>query len=244
VSHPPIRRVLLTASQGSIPGLAGGLVARGLEPHERPLIRFAPPEDWTPLDRALAGIERFRAIAVTSPRAALALVRRLPKKPCPVPAWATGTVTAQLLSGVLTTVHVARGSEAESAAEGVADAILKAGVGSPVLFPCGDLHRQALVLRLETAGGRVESVICYRSVLASPAAGREACAGFDLVVVASPSVARLLADGIPAPERPRLLAAGRTTAAAAEQAGWPADAVAQHPAAEDVLEALSLLQPA
>ena len=243
MSGSPVRRVLLTASQGSIPGLAGGLIARGVEAVEHPLIRFAPPDDWTPLDRALASIERFQAIAVTSPRTALALVRRLPSKPCPVPTWATGTITSQLLSAVISTVHVARGSEAEGAAEAVADAMLNAGVESPVLFPCGDLHRQALVFRLETAGVRVESVICYRSVLASPDEARAACAGFDLVVVASPSVARLLADSIPAPERPRLLAAGPTTAATAEQAGWSADAVARHPSAEDLLEALSLLQP-
>ena len=243
MSGSPVRRVLLTASQGSIPGLAGGLIARSVEVVEYPLIRFGPPDDWTPLDRALASIDRFHAIAVTSPRAALALVGRLPNKPCPVPAWATGTITSQLLSAVMTTVQVARSSEAEGAAEAVADAIINAGIGSPVLFPCGDLHRQALVFRLEAAGLRVESVICYRSVLTSPEETRAACAGFDLVVVASPSVARLLADTIPAPERPRLLAAGPTTAAAAEQAGWLADAVARHPSAEDVLEALSLLQP-
>lgn len=243
MSNAPVRRVLLTASQGSIPGLAGGLIARGVEAVEHPLIRFAPPDDWTPLDRALGGIERFQAIALTSPRAALALVRRMPNHPCPVPVWATGTTTSQLLSAVMTTVHVARGSEADGAAEAVADAILNAGVGSPVLFPCGDLHRQALVFRLETAGVSVESVICYRSVLSSSDAARDACTGFDLVVVVSPSVARLLADSIPAPDRPRLLAAGRTTAEAAAEAGWPADAVARHPAAEDVFEALSLLQP-
>jgi uroporphyrinogen-III synthase len=112
-----------------------------------------------------------------------------------------------------------------------------------VLFPCGDIHRNALVFRLETRGVRVVSVICYRSVLSSPTDARAASAGVDLVVVASPSVARLLSDSIPTAERPRLLAAGRTTAAAAEQAGWPPDAVARHPSADDVLEALSLLQP-
>ena len=243
MSYLPVRRVLLAASQNGIPGLAGGLIARGVEAVERPLIRFASPEDWMPLDRALAGIDRFHAIAVTSPRAALALVRRLPKKPCSVPAWTTGTITAQLLSGALTTVHVAQGGEVEGAAEAVAEAILRAGVGSPVLFPCGDLHRKALIFLLEAAGVKVELATCYRSVLSSPAEARQACHGCDLVVVASPSVARLLADSIPAPERPRLLAAGPTTAAAAEQAGWAPDAVARHPAADDVLEALSLLQP-
>jgi uroporphyrinogen-III synthase len=238
-----IRRVVITASLGSILGLPEALRAHNLEASERPLLRFGPPQDWTAFDQALANIERFRAIAVTSPRAALALVRRIPRKPCAVPAWTTGNISAMLLRAAMTSVHATEYTESEGAAEAVAGAILQARTGSPVFFPCGDLHRNALIFRLQAAGVKVESVICYRTILGSTEDAKAACAGADLVLVASPSVARLLSDGVPAGARPLLMAAGPTTARAAENAGWPADIVARKPSAAAILEALSQLQP-
>ena len=94
-------------------------------------------------------------------------------------------------------------------------------VGGPVLFPCGDIRRDELPARLARRGhrgrrGRLLSVGA-RGRDGGPAAAERA----QIVVVASPSVADLLARACPAGVRPALLAVGPTTAAAARASGWP-----------------------
>jgi len=69
--------IVLTSSEGSFPGLAEALRDRGLEVLERPLIRFARPDDWGPLDAALKRASSYQAIALTSPRAAESVVARV-----------------------------------------------------------------------------------------------------------------------------------------------------------------------
>ena len=68
--------VVITASSGSLPGLPEALRQVPVPVEEYPLLTFAPPLDWTPLDRALEEIARFDAIAFTSPRAARAFAER------------------------------------------------------------------------------------------------------------------------------------------------------------------------
>ncbi len=215
-------RVVLTASPGGFRELAEAARRAGAETIEHPLISFAPPEDWADLDRALADLDRFAAIAVTSPRAAAALAERLPRTPCLAPVWVSGPATRLALRDTCGTVHDA-GSGVEGAAEAVAGAMLKSGVGSPVFFPCGDLRRDALPARLRAAGITVEEAICYRTILASADSAADVSRDADLVVVASPSVARLLVQALDHPPRPRLWCTGPTTVRAASEAGWPPD---------------------
>jgi uroporphyrinogen-III synthase len=118
------------------------------------------------------------------------------------------------------------------AAGALAQAMLAAGVHGPVLFPCGDLHREELPTRLREKGIVVEEVGCYRTLLANEADARAAAERAIVLVVASPSVADLLARTCPLPTRPALLAVGPTTAAAARASGWPPAAVASSPTAE------------
>jgi uroporphyrinogen-III synthase len=211
-----------------------------MEPWEWPLLRFAPPGDWGPFDAALGELDRFRAVAVTSPRAASALAQRMPA-PHPVPVWTSGPATAWSLRPIFPTVHVVTPDPAEGAAAAVARRMLEDGAGSPVFFPSGARRREELIQRLTDAGLVVEPVECYRSLLATAEEARAACEGADVLVVASPSVAQLLA-GCGGP-RPLLLAVGPTTAAAAREAGWPPTAVAGAPAPEPVLDALRGLNP-
>jgi uroporphyrinogen-III synthase len=84
-------------------------------------------------------------------------------------------------------------------------------------------------------------VICYRSVLAGEAAARNAAEGARVLVVASPSVAELLARACPPDGRPSLLAVGPTTAAAARAAGWPPAAVASRPSADALVTGIRSL---
>jgi uroporphyrinogen-III synthase len=63
----------------------------------------------------------------------------------------------------------------------------------------------------------------------------------QIVVVASPSVADLLARVCPPGVRPALLAVGPTTAAAARSSGWPPAGVAERPTTEALVAGVRAL---
>jgi uroporphyrinogen-III synthase len=238
--------VVITAAAGSFPGLSDAVRALPAEVIEIPLLSFAAPTDWTDVDRAIRELPRYAAVAFTSPRAAVAFGRRWENigiDPLP-PVWAAGRRTASALLSVTDTVHTAPEDEVGliGAAAAVAAAMLREGLAGPVLFPCGEIRRDELPTRLRQEGIEVDEVVCYHSVVAGDEAAREAvrCAG--ILIVASPSVAELLARASASTPRPPLLAVGPTTAAAARAAGWTPAAVAAHPDVEAlVAEIRSLL---
>jgi uroporphyrinogen-III synthase len=235
--------VVITASAGTFPGLVDALRAIPVPVEEVPLMDFAPPLDWGPVDRALDRIDEFDAVAVTSPRAARAfasrasargMVDRFALRHKPVALWAGGPATAEALGKGMGEIHQpsTKSSQRLGAAAALAAAMLKAGVKGPVLFPCGDLRRDELPARLEDDGVHVEDVVCYRSVLASEGAARAAAERARVLIVASPSVADLLARVCPTGGRPLMLAVGPTTAAAARGSGWAPAAVSTRPDAQ------------
>ena len=160
--------VVVTASAGTFPGLADALRQVPLEVRERPLLSFAPPADWSPVDEALDGLSRFDAIALTSPRAARAfgerLVGRFGGSPetgrhAP-PVWAGGSGTVAALAGLVPEAHCPPPREVgeKGAAAALAAAMLAAGVRGPVLFPCGEndgrvnpLHSRKMTAALQAA---------------------------------------------------------------------------------------------
>lgn len=230
--------VVVTASAGSFPGLVEALQRLPVPVEEHPLLTFSPPLDWHPVDDAVGRLERYDAVAFTSPRAAAAFRERLSgrreldrsagKVP---PVWAAGPGTAAALEGFLEPVRTPseRSVGELGAAAALAPAMLAAGVRGPVLYPCGDLRRDELPARLRDEGVEVDELVCYRSVLAGEAAARHAAERAGVLIVASPSVADLLARACPAGLRPHLVAVGPTTAAAARASGWRPDAVAKRP---------------
>ena len=239
--------VVVTASAGSFPGLGKALRAIPVTVEEIPLMTFAPPLDWSPVDVALADLGRFDAVAFTSPRSAGAFAGRaaqLGVAGLPSTAiWAAGAGTALALGTALGPVRRPdeRAVGEQGAATALALALLAAGARGPVLFPCGDLRRDELPARLRDGGVPVEEVVCYRSVLASESEARRAAERGQLVVVGSPSVAELLARACPTGARPALLAAGPTTAAAARASGWEPAGVAARPTTEALAAAARAL---
>ena len=247
-----MRRVIVTLSSGALAGLAGELAGDGITVEECPLLRFEPPADWRRLDRALAALDRYRAVAFTSPRAAEAVATRwrdlgLHHGGTAPAVWATGVATAAPLGDLFGAVRIPPEHEGSSRAGGagaaLAEAILAAGNGSPVLYPCGAVRREELTRRLTQAGIVVDEVICYRSVLAPPAVARDAAGRADVLVVGSPRVAELLAAACPAGRRPRLLAVGPTTGGASKDSGWLPDAEASRPTVGELVKQLRLLLP-
>jgi uroporphyrinogen III methyltransferase / synthase len=243
VNHPI---VVITASEGSFPELPMLLSEIPVAVESRPLIRFEAPADWGELDAALARLDRFESVALTSPRAARAVadrmrLRRKEAKHRPFAlVWATGKATADALGDVLGPVQLPPPS-AGSPAAALARAMLEGGCHGPVLFPCGEDRREELPEILRAALCPVEEVICYRSVPASRAEAATAAGRAGILVVASPSVMKLLAESCPPARRPQLVAIGPTTATAAHSLGWPPDAVAGEPSSRGVASAVASL---
>ena len=110
--------------------------------------------------------------------------------------------------------------------------MLQAGVSGPVLFPCGDIRREELTARLQHEGIEVEESCATGRCWPRETAARAAAERAGILVVASPSVADLLARTCPPGVRPALVAVGPTTAASARASGWAPDAVASRPTVE------------
>jgi uroporphyrinogen-III synthase len=242
---------VLTVSPGAFPGLADGLRALPVIVEEFPLLTFVAPMDWAPVDRALGDLSCYDAVAFTSPRAATAFLGRYGEMACSSnrrgdalpPVWSGGRGTTAALAPLAAAVRSP--SEDQSgrvgAAAALAAAMLEAGVAGPVLYPCGEIRRDELPTRLRHEGIEVDEVVCYRAVLADEEMARAAAERAAILVVASPRVADLLARVSPAGARPRMLAVGPTTAAAARASGWPPAAVAARPDIEALLSGVRSL---
>jgi uroporphyrinogen-III synthase len=239
--------IVVTASAGSFSELADALREASVRVEERPLVSFLPPLDWSPFDEALIRRNRFGSVALTSPRAAAALAERLRvggiswKRENSPPVWTVGASTTAALLGSAGDTREPEASPAgeESAAARLARAMLAAGARGPVLFPCGNRHREELSTVLRRNNMVVEEVVCYRTVLAGGDEARAAAAGSTMLVVASPSVVELLAESCPPSVRPLLVAIGPTTAASARAVGWPPAAVASTPSTRAVATAIT-----
>lgn len=246
-----VETVVLTASAGSFAGLGAALNRGRVTVVEQPLISFGPPESWAPLDSALTHLTSFGSVAFTSPRAARAVFQRTREIGVSwsgriIPAvWAIGSATQAALQELARPVRVPEnGSDGTSrSGAALARAMLASGAVGPVLFPCGENHREELPALLREHGLQVHEVVCYASILASPSQAGDALARGTMVVVASPSVMELLVGASDPAQRPRLIAVGPTTAASARAHGWVPAAVAREPSMEGVAAAISSLLP-
>lgn len=244
-----IETVVVTASADAFPGLTAALKKLPVTVEQRPLISFVAPSDWGPLDAALERLGHYAAVAFTSPRAAEPFAARLRElrsewqagDAAPV-IWASGPQTAAALGGAVGRVRVPLGRQQRlGAALALARAILDEPTTGPVLFPCGESHREELPAVLRENGIAVDEVICYRSVLAPEPEARVAASRASVLVVASPRVAGLLARVCARGARPQLLAVGPTTAESARAAGWPPAAIASEPTARGLAAAVRTL---
>jgi uroporphyrinogen III methyltransferase/synthase len=241
--------VVVTASAGSFPGLVAALQRIPVTVEEHPLMIFAPPSDWAPLDASLDRLAEYETVVFTSPRAAESFAGRLKQRRITPPAggalvvWASGPQTAIALQGTVEPVRLPTGRERGTlgAARALARSMLAEGVQGPVLFPGGEEHRDELPEELREKGVRVDEVVCYRSVLAEESEARLAASRGSVLVVASPRVASLLARACPRQPRPELLAVGPTTAESARAAGWSPSAVADEPTVRALASAVRSL---
>ena len=201
--------VVLTVSPGSFPGLADGLRGLRLEVKEIPLLTFAPPDDWAPVDRALRELSRYDALAFTSPRAATAFIERyradgeaprVREARC-LPVWSGGSGTAGCARPTLrrgATVRRRTRAGGSARRRRWPPRCWTPGWPAPCSSPAARSGATSLPTRLRHEGIEVDEVVCYRSVLAAtsppPAPPRSEPRSWWWRARASPSCCRARLD--------------------------------------------------
>ncbi len=162
-------RVLVTRPREQSADLVDRLEALGATVIEAPMIRIAPPEDYGPLDEAVARAGDFDWIVFTSANGVDYFMRRL----------AAGPADIRVLKGVRLCA-VGPGTAERIARQGIkvdlmppefhVDGVLAALAevdrldGRRVLLPRADIARDVLAEQLRRAGAEVSEVTAYRTL--------------------------------------------------------------------------------
>ena len=207
------KRVVVTRPESQSATLTAALRAKGAEVVLLPLIRIAPPQDFTPLDSALCELTNFDWLIFASQNAVAAVADRLaalqgsketpasviPSRPAQAGAArnlacssqslhiaAVGKATAEAarLSGFNVT-HVGRGGTAAELVHELANELR----GKRILLPRSDRAAAALVVQLRDLGAHITEVVAYRTVAVASVDRntRESVSNADGILFFSPS---------------------------------------------------------
>lgn len=239
------RRVVVTRAEGQVLGLVSHLRALGAEPVVFPVIAIAPPEVGGPLDRAIAQLERYDWVVLTSANGVEHFLTRLVEiKVSPRDhtirgrVAAVGPATAAALRQRGVPVHLLPD---EHRAEAILDEIGDVA-GQRILLPCADIARPTLTKGLRALGAQVDRVTAYRNVLGKPipAAYDALRAGVDVLTFTSSSSVRnflALTQGLDY-GAPLVACIGPVTAATARELGLRVNVVPEEYTIEGLVEKL------
>ncbi|HEY7922520.1 MAG TPA: uroporphyrinogen-III synthase [Vicinamibacteria bacterium] len=226
------RRIVVTRRKGQAGSLVERLRELGATVLEVPAIEIAPPADLGPLDAALADLEAYDWVVVTSPNAVGALLSRLtvqglfPRLSGKRAKLASvGPATTVALRASFPQDKVALEPKQDYRAEGLLAAFADRDLaGRRVLLPISTAGRDELPEGLRARGAQVDVVLAYATVEPDGLPGAVAAClegGFDLALFASPSAVEAFARaaGDRASGRP-VAVIGPTTEAAARAAGF------------------------
>jgi uroporphyrinogen-III synthase len=239
------RRVAVTRPDERGQGLSAALAALGAEVLVHPAIAIAQPESYHELDAALARLDAYDWLALTSATAVHAFADRLRVTAGTVALGRTrvavvGRVTERAARELLGRVDLVPAEHTGEALAAALLATLDEHRQARVLFPCADRARDALPDALRTAGVHVDRVVAYRTVPAdlSPLAERAMAGDVDAVLLASPSAAEAYARALRGRgARAAIVCIGPTTTEAARALALPVAAVAVAPTDEGLVEA-------
>ena len=156
--------VVVTRDEASDGRLSLLLHDRGIRVLNWPTIATAPPLDPEPLRQAVAALDSFDWVALTSRRAVAALARVLDGAAGIRPGIAVvGTSTAQEVRRRGWSIEVL---PKKQTGRGLVQAMAEAGVGAGtrVLQPASDIARDEVRAGLESLGAEVVQVVAYRTV--------------------------------------------------------------------------------
>ncbi len=243
------RRIVVTRRKAPSGSLADRLRSLGATVVEVPAIEIVPPPDLGPLDDALADLEAYDWVVVTSPNAVAALLSRLTvlglfprlsggsRKVASV-----GPATTAALRASFPQDKVVLEPGEDHRALGLVAAFADKDLASRrVLLPASTIGREELPAGLRARGARVDVVAAYATVEPdglSEAVDRCLNEGFDLAIFASPSAVEAFASaaGERAVGRP-VAVIGPTTEAAARAKGFDVRATAASATVEALVEA-------
>ena len=218
-----------------------------------PTIEILPPEDWAGCDRAIDGLHMVDGLLFTSPNGVTGFLDRAASRGADPASlrgkriYAVGETTARTLGGYGLGVTAMPGRfTADDLAKTISGGDLK---GLAFLFPTGNLSSPALADSVRLLGAKVDALIVYRTC--APDA-RNVDGFYRLVrdgrvswiTFTSPSTvnnfAQLFTGARAGTIRSmtRIAVIGPTTARAAEEAGFPPEAVAARSGAKDIVEAI------
>ena len=167
------RRILVTRPREDAPELVDLLTLLGADAIEAPMIRFVPPDDYGPLDEAVAELGRFDWILFTSGNAVDHFMARLLQGPGDVRdlkgvrICTIGPATRDRLQRYHLKVDLL---PSEGHPEGVVRALAERDAlsGRHFLLPRADVGREVMTEELRRAGAQVTDVTAYRTILSEP----------------------------------------------------------------------------
>jgi uroporphyrinogen-III synthase/uroporphyrinogen III methyltransferase/synthase len=194
------RRVLVTRAAHQAGKLSEALSALGAEPVEVPVLEIRSPESFAPLDAALAKLDSYDWLILTSANTVRAIVERSAElgrsldQPPRLQVAAVGEGTAAAARNVgLQITFIPESYVAESLVAGLASQ----AAGNAILLARAAAARDAIPDALRAAGASVDVVDAYRNVLpeAAPDLLRQALAdGIDAATFTSSSSVTHLAE--------------------------------------------------
>lgn len=215
------RRVVVTRAE---PGRLGEMLeARGAIVVHVPLVTVVDPADGgAELDGALAGLDGFDWLVVTSPAGARRVAAAAARTPG-VRLAAVGSSTADALAG-------GSGRTVDLVPDRQHAAALAAALAelppSRVLLALADRAPDTLQDRLDAAGHTVTRVTAYRTVAVPPAGRKVDPPPADALLLASGSAAEAWVEHFGSATPPIVVAIGPSTAAAATRSGLKVSAIA------------------
>lgn len=243
---------MITREAAQSAALAQELSARGALPVVLPLVSFAEPEDFTPLDHAIAEMQHFDWLILTSAKAMRAIVQRaddlqrsLVPRGARLRIACVGPVTAEAARNA--NLHVEYVAVTHNGV-GLANELGGKLQGARVFLPRSDRANPDLPAALKGHGAEVTEVIAYRTLRPADTGQdglREIIAGqTDAILFFSPSAVQHFAELIGAgklrtiQERLAITAVGPVTAKALREAGLERIVVASATTAASVIDAL------
>ncbi len=245
-------RVLVTRPEHQAGELLAALREAGAEPVALPLIRIEPLRDPAPLDAALARLDAYDGLLLTSANAVTELAARAAARGRHLAdyrgvVFCVGPRTGEAALRVGLPVHcVAERRDAEGLLAEVEKRLPPRG--RRFLLPRAEAARQRLPAALRAAGARVDAVSVYRTLpaeLDAAALRRRLCAGeLDALTFTSPSsvaaFAALLDPAARAAAARCIVAAiGSVTAEALAREGFAAELVPERAGARELVAALA-----
>jgi uroporphyrinogen III methyltransferase/synthase len=191
------RTILITRAASQAGDLRQALETLGARVLECPSIEIVPVDDWTEVDRAIARLDSYHWLILTSTNAVEQFMRRVRAQgtACAIPIATVGASTARKLGDWnLTAARVPSTFRAEGLLE-----LFPADLhGTRILLPRAETAREILPAELRRRGATVDVVTLYRT-----AKSESGLSGFretlrnntiDAIVFTSPSAVRSISD--------------------------------------------------